>query len=196
MSHLSRAKIINQSPKSYLSRDRLTMIRKLLELRFLRGEEIAHNAGEAAALLPCQPDFVNTVTYYAHFSLYVLSHTEKAYTRAIARIGVRVGGMKRDGVVEEGKERTAGRLGLVCGVEVSVWTPPATPPSPCRRPGTLNPPRPPSHCCCCYHPLTRRGGIGGVRCEGWPYGSILWRVEGVLGRAWHAHTPRREQGWI
>jgi len=131
----------------------------------------------------------------AFLGLCALAHRENSYrVLAFAWVSVRVGGMKRDGVVEEGKERTAGRLGLVCGVEVSVWTPPATPPSLRQRSGTLN--RRVSHRVAATIPLTRRGGIGGVRREGWPYGSILRRVEGVLGRAWHAHTPRREQGWI
>lgn len=38
--------------------------------------------------------------------------------------------MKRDGVAEEGKERTKReRLGSVCGVGVSVWVPQKLPPA-------------------------------------------------------------------
>lgn len=88
-------------------------------------------------------------------------HT-RIYTRTIPRdhtahvlsfAWVLVRGMKRDGVAEEGKERTKReRLGSVCGVGVSVWVPQQPPPL-C--PNT--PPRPPSPsprccCCCCYHP--------------------------------------------
>lgn len=107
--------------------------------------------------------------------------------------------MKRDSVAEKGKERTAGeRLGgLVCGVGVSVSVPsspllplPTVLSSVSAHPRRVHPPNAigslplPSLC-------MRRGGTV-VECgarDG--RGSILRRVEGVLGRAWHAHTPGR-----
>lgn len=91
--------------------------------------------------------------------------------------------MKRDGVAEEGKERIAGvaqfaGLGFRFGF-------PSSFPSPRRTPAprqSVGSPSSPSR----YHPPS--DGERGARDA---RGSILRRVEGVFGRAWHAHTPRR-----
>lgn len=117
------------------------------------------------------PNFINTVSSthlsYVNFRIessriythtytstytFVQSHVITPLTYCRLR-GCWYGGMKRDGVAEEGKERTKReRLGSVCGVGVSVWVPQ-------QPPLCLNiPPRRPSPslrccCCCCYHPL-------------------------------------------
>lgn len=122
-------------------------------------------------------------------------------TRAIARIGVRVGvgTSPRDETGQRGRGgQRASRGGEARGCSLRGWgfsfgslfPPPslrsllclsASPP----RPHPLPSPR------CRYRP-SACGVAEPVECgarDG--RGSILRRVEGVLGRAWHAHTPGR-----
>lgn len=150
-----------------------------------------------------------TRTLLTHTHTHICAHTRLRNTLdravrvlAFAWVLVQARGMKRDGGGRGGQRANPrGWLGSVCGVGVSAWVPQYS--------ITVSPlfilslPYVPSRVsprCASPSPLslhTAEPVKCGVR-DG--RGSILRRVEGVFGRAWHAHTPRRadsrEQGWI
>jgi len=119
---------------------------------------------------------------YTYIHPHILSAILRDHTHVLSFAWVLVRRMKRDGVAEEGKERTK-REGSVQFAGLGF------------RFGSLTPPHPPSPslhcccCCCCYHPpyaawrwSTTWGMVVDQYCSG---------SRGMHERPWHAHTPRQ-----